>query len=47
MLIDQGFGPRMELAQGYWQVLRKATAKDPSSPNATDRPGRGRSASLI
>ena len=47
MLIDQGFGPRMELAQGYWQVLRKATAKDPSSPDATDRAGRGRSASLI
>jgi fatty acid desaturase len=33
MLIAQGWGPRMELAQGYLQVLRKATAKDPSSPD--------------
>jgi fatty acid desaturase len=27
MLTEQGFGPRMELATGYLQVLRKATAK--------------------
>jgi len=27
MLIDQGFGPRMELSRGYLSVLRKATAK--------------------
>jgi fatty acid desaturase len=27
MLIEQGFKPRMELADGYLQVLRKATSK--------------------
>ena len=47
MLIAQGLGPRMELAQGYAQVLRRATAKDPSSPDASHPSGRGRSASLI
>ena len=35
MLIDQGFGPRMELAQGYLQVLRKATAKVSGGPDET------------
>jgi fatty acid desaturase len=35
MLMAQGWGPRMELAQGYLQVLRQATAKDPSSPDST------------
>lgn len=47
MLIAQGLGPRMELAQSYAQVLHKATAKDPSSPDASRPSGRGRSASLI
>ena len=47
MLIEQGFAPRMELARGYWEVLRKATAKDPSSPQASGPSGRSRSASLI
>jgi hypothetical protein len=27
MLIEQGLGPRMELATGYVQVLRLATSK--------------------
>ena len=47
MLIAQGFGPRMELTQGYLQVLRKATAKDPSSPDASGRSDGRRSASMI
>jgi fatty acid desaturase len=47
MLIDQGFGPRMELAQGYGQVLRKATSKDPKSPEASGTSGPRRSASHI
>lgn len=50
MLIAQGFSPRMELATGYAQVLRKATAKDPANPDASDASGgagRRRSASLI
>ncbi|WP_297721762.1 fatty acid desaturase family protein [Limnohabitans sp. Rim8] len=47
MLIAQGFGPRMELAHGYLPVLRKATAKDPSSPDASGRSGRRASASMI
>ncbi len=47
ILVEQGFGPRMELAQGYLQVLRKATAKDPSSPDASGRAGRRAKASMI
>ncbi len=47
MLIAQGLGPCMELAPSYAQVLRRATAKDPSHPDATHPSGRGRSASLI
>jgi fatty acid desaturase len=50
MLIAQGFGPRMELAKGYWQVLLKATAKDPSNPGTLgtlDPSGSRRSASHI
>jgi fatty acid desaturase len=47
ILVEQGFGPRMELAQGYLQVLRKATAKDPSSPDASGRVGRRAKASMI
>jgi len=47
ILIEQGFGPRMELSQGYLPVLRKATAKDPSSPDASGRSGRRASASMI
>jgi len=41
MLIDQGFGSRMELAQGYLQVLRKATAKQSGdSGDGHTRPAR-------
>ena len=32
MLIEQGFGPRMELAQGYVQVLRKAISNPSDDP---------------
>ena len=47
MLIAQGFGPSMELAQGYWQVLRKATAKDPRNPDGLGPSAPRRSASHI
>ena len=33
MLIAQGLGPHMELAKGYLQVLRKATAKNTDGPD--------------
>jgi fatty acid desaturase len=33
MLIEQGFGPRMELAQGYVQVLRKAVSNPNDDPD--------------
>jgi fatty acid desaturase len=33
MLIEQGFGPRMELAQGYVQVLRKAISNPNDDPD--------------
>jgi hypothetical protein len=33
MLVAQGFGPRMELAPGYLEVLRKATAKNQDGPD--------------
>ena len=32
MLIAQGFGPRMELAQGYLAVLRQAVSKPHDGP---------------
>jgi hypothetical protein len=37
MLTEQGFGPRMELATGYLQVLRKATAKTHDGPSQHQR----------
>lgn len=36
MLLDKGLGTRMELSQGYREVIRKATS------NSVDRSGRGR-----
>jgi hypothetical protein len=33
MLMSQGFGPRMELAQGYLAVLRKAVSKPHDDPD--------------
>ena len=47
MLIAQGFGPRMELAEGYAQVLRKAVSK-PHDGSAPGEPkGQRKSAAFI
>jgi fatty acid desaturase len=49
LLLEQGFKPRMELAQGYLQVLRQAVSK-PSNGGDSDHstPNRQRkSAALI
>lgn len=47
LLMAQGYGPQMTLAQGYGQVLRQATAKDPSSPDTGGTSGQRSRASLI
>jgi hypothetical protein len=48
MLVSKGFAPKMELAQGYWPVLRMATSKDPSSSSGSGSlDAKRRSASLI
>ena len=48
MLVSKGFAPKMELAQGYWPVLRMATSKDPSSSSGSGGlDAKRRSASLI
>jgi hypothetical protein len=44
MLIEQGFGPRMELAPGYLAVLRKAVSKPHDDPNGTPGDKRQRAA---
>jgi fatty acid desaturase len=51
MLMEQGFKPRMELAEGYWQVLRKAVSKphdnsDHGAPQS-QRKSQSKSAALI
>jgi fatty acid desaturase len=47
MLIAQGLGPRMELAQTYWQVLRKATAKTQDGPGTPSAGEPRKAAALI
>lgn len=46
MLLAQGLGPHMELADGYLQVLRKATAKSPADGDG-GQSGRRKSPALI
>lgn len=46
MLIEQGFGPRMELTQGYRAVLRKAVSK-PHDDDAGKGKQRGQSNAFI
>jgi hypothetical protein len=47
MLIEQGFKPRMELADGYVQVLRKAVSKPHDDSNHGARQSQRKSAALI
>ncbi|WP_396434069.1 fatty acid desaturase family protein [Limnohabitans sp.] len=47
MLINQGMAPRMELASGYAQVLRKATAQSPGDPHRPSDPPRPQGPALI
>jgi hypothetical protein len=47
MLIEQGFRPRMELADGYLQVLRKAVSKPHDDSNHGAPKGPRKSAALI
>lgn len=47
MLLAQGLGPRMELASGYGQVLRQATAASDDGPRPGLSPDRRKGASLI
>ena len=47
MLIAQGFGPRMELTQGYRQVLRKAISNPHDDPDHGKPADQRKSAALI
>ncbi len=47
MLLEQGFGPRMELAQGYTQVLRKALANSHDDPEHGQPKGSRKRSALI
>jgi fatty acid desaturase len=47
MLINQGMAPHMELASGYAQVLRKATAQSPGDPHRPSDPPRPQGPALI
>lgn len=47
MLIAQGLGPHMELADGYLQVLRQATAKAGGGPGESSGPGPRKSPAMI
>jgi fatty acid desaturase len=47
MLIEQGFGPRMELSKGYRQVLRKAISNPHDDPQHGKPADQRKSAALI
>jgi fatty acid desaturase len=47
LLLAQGFKPRMELAQGYGQVLRKAVSKPNSGDSEHGTPKRQRKGAAL